>query len=555
MIQDRADGTEGGPIEAKMWIAGEWVSASQGRTTPVLDPSDGRVLGHAPHASPEDVKHAVDVAREAFDRGPWPRWKPKDRAEVLRRAAQLLTERAEALAQLESRNAGKPIRQATFFDLALAPEHLSYFGDLAARPQKRRVAQPDLEGSEGTIVREPVGVCVGIAPWNLPLLMAVWKVGPALAAGNTVILKPSVLTPFTSLELARILDEAGLPKGTLQVVTGPGADVGNLLVSDPRVDLVSFTGSTSVGREVLARSAGTIKRTLLELGGKSANLILPDADLGRATDGAVFGIFLHAGQLCESGSRLLVPARQRDRVIQLLLEKTHRLRVGLPRSFSTDVGPLISEEQRRRVEDYIHAGVADGAKLLAGGQRPDTPELRRGFYLRPTIFADVTPSMRIAREEVFGPVLSVLTYESVDEAVDIANGTEYGLAAAVWSENVSKARRVADRLRAGTVWINSYHLLSCHAPRGGFKQSGIGRELGPEALDEFSEVKHVFRDPDGRWASTAYPLLFEDADGPTPDSPGNRPAPAAKEGEGAAPRGSPESSGNRDPLTRSNAGS
>jgi len=478
----------------KIYLGREWRGAASGATTSLSDPSTGAPLGTVPRCNAEDAGAAIDAAREAFDKGPWPRMKPKERSAVLRKAADLLSEKGESFALLETQNAGKPIRQSTFFDIALATEHLGFFAELAGRRHQERIKQPDLEGSHGLVRREPLGVCAGITPFNLPLLMAVWKAGPALAAGNTVILKPASLTPLTTLELTRLLYEAGLPPGTLQVLTGPGGEIGEVLASHPKVDKVSFTGSTEVGREVLAKAAPTIKRTTMELGGKSANILLPDADLDKATDGALFGIFLHCGQLCESGSRLLVPAKDQDRIVGLLVEKARSIRLGLTQSFDTDLGPLVSDAQRRRVEGYIQSGVDQGARLILGGNRPDSPELRNGFYLCPSIFGHVTPDMKIAQEEIFGPVLSVIPYDNVDRAVEIANDTIFGLAGAVWSQNPRKAVRVAERLRAGTVWINDYHMLSCHAPRGGFKQSGIGRELGENALDEFTEMKHLYFD-------------------------------------------------------------
>lgn len=500
----------------KIYLGREWREAVKGGTTSLSDPSTGAPLGTVPRCTLEDARAAVDGAREAFDKGPWPERTPKERSAVLRRAADLLAMKAESFALLETQNAGKPIRQSTFFDIALATEHLGFFAELAGRRYRERVKQPDLEGSHGLVLREPLGVCVGITPFNLPLLMAVWKAGPALAAGNAVILKPATLTPLTTLELTRVLYEAGLPPGTLQVLTGPGGEVGDFLVSHPQVDKVSFTGSTEVGREVLAKAAPTIKRTTMELGGKSANILLPDADLEQATDGALFGIFLHCGQLCESGSRLLVPAKDQDRIVGILTEKTRGIRLGLTQSFDTDLGPLVSDAQRRRVEGYIRYGIDQGARLELGGNRPDSPELRQGFYLCPSIFSHVTPDMKIAQEEIFGPVLSVIPYDDVDQAVEIANDTIYGLAGAVWSQNPRKAVRVAQRLRAGTVWINDYHMLSCHAPRGGYKQSGIGRELGENALDEFTEMKHLYFDELHVLTPIARGLVLPPPDGEAP---------------------------------------
>jgi aldehyde dehydrogenase (NAD+) len=484
-------------MDWKTLIDGEWTEASSGAKMTLLDPSNAEPIGTVPRCGREETLKAIDAARRAFDRGKWPRMKPKERAEVLQKAAKILSDRQAELALLETRNAGKPIRQSTYFDMALAADHLGYFGELARGLKAKRIRQPDLEGSHGVVLREPMGVVAGICPWNLPLLMAVWKAGPALAAGNTVILKPASITPLTTLELAKALLEAGLPTDALQVLTGPGEEIGTLLSSHPGVDKVSFTGSTEVGRDVLLKAAPTIKRTTMELGGKSANILLEDADLDRAIDGALFGIFLNSGQLCESGSRLLVPRKREAEVLERLTARAREIRLGLPTSFDTDMGPLVSRGQRDRVEEYIRSGVEQGAKISTGGKRPTNPELEKGFYEEPTIFTGVSPDMRIAQEEIFGPVLAVVPYESTQEAIDIANRTVFGLAGAVWSRDPRKATKVARELKAGTIWINDYHMLSCHAPRGGYKQSGIGRELGEEALLEFTETKHLYYDEAG----------------------------------------------------------
>lgn len=487
-------------IMSETWLAfieGEWKAATSGETTTLTDPSTGELIGTVPKMGKEETLRAIDSGREAFDKGPWSGMKGRERAKILKRASELLSERSEKLALLETRNAGKPIRQSTYFDIALAAEHLSFFAELAAHHTAKKLAQPDLEGSHGIILKEPMGLCVGICPWNLPLLMAVWKAGPALAAGNTIILKPASLTPLTALELAKALDEAGLPKKTLQVLTGPGGEIGALLASHPKVDKVSFTGSTEIGKDIMSMAAPTIKRTTLELGGKSANVILPDADLEKAVDGSLFGIFLNSGQLCESGSRLLVPQSRHDEIVKLLVDRARTIRLGLTQSFDTDMGPLVSQGQLERVEGYIRSGREQGAQLVTGGDRPQSEVLQKGNYLNPTIFTGVTPDMKIAQEEIFGPALAIIPYKNVDEAVEIANNTVFGLAGAVWSSSPRKAVAVAKRLRAGTIWINDYHMLSCYAPRGGYKQSGIGRELGAQALEEFSETKHLYFDEAG----------------------------------------------------------
>ena len=482
-------------MEWKALIDGEWTDAASKEKSTLKDPSTGEVLGTVPKCGVDDARRAIDAAREAFDKGVWSSTKPKERAKVLHKAAALLSERQGDLSLLETRNAGKPIRQSTYFDLALAVHHLEYFGGLAAHLTPKRIRQPDMEGSYGTILREPMGVVAGICPWNLPLLMAVWKAGPALAAGNAVILKPASTTPLTTLELGRALLDAGLPKNALQVITGPGEAIGTLLSSDPKIDKVSFTGSTEVGKEVLLKAAPTVKRTTMELGGKSANILLEDADLDRAIDGSLFGIFLHAGQLCESGSRLLVPRATQDDVLRRLVARAREMRLGITTSYDTDIGPLISGSHRDRVEEYIRSGREQGAHVETGGKRPDHPELKHGFYEEPTIFSGVTPDMKIAQEEIFGPVLVVIPFDDDADAVRIANDSRYGLCGSVWTADAARGLAVARGVRTGTYMVNSSIPVDYTAPFGGFKESGIGREFGTEGMELFCEVKSVIFGP------------------------------------------------------------
>ncbi|MFQ6012265.1 MAG: aldehyde dehydrogenase family protein [Thermoplasmata archaeon] len=491
-------------MEYKMLIDGEWVGSSSGATQGILDPSDETVLASVPRATREDARAAIDAAREAFDGGPWPRTPPAKRGRILTRLAELLQTEADRLAELEARNAGKPIRQASIADLPMAIEHTGHFGRLASRLEDQEVELPDI-GITTRVLREPIGVCAGIIPWNYPLLMAVWKVAPALAAGNTVVLKPASYTPLTALEYARLAARAGLPPGVLNVVTGSGREVGEELAAHPAVDSVAFTGSTEVGRTVMQLASDTVKRVTLELGGKSPMIILPDADPEEALRGALFGAFLHQGQVCLAATRLLMPTSQREGFLRRLREQTESLRLGPTLSWETDMGPLISASQRERVESYVARGKEEGAELLCGGRRPAA--FPQGFYLEPAIFDGVTPEMTIAREEIFGPVLSVLTYETPEEAVDMANATPYGLAASVWSRDLEEAQAVARALRAGTVWVNQHHILSCAAPHGGYKQSGIGRELGIWGLYEYTEVKHLFLDETGEAMKDAFGLV------------------------------------------------
>lgn len=489
-----------------MLIDGEWMDASTEETYDVVDPSTEEVIATVPKASREDARAAIDAARRAFDDGPWPRTAPEERAAVLERLADLLEEETERFVDLEVRNAGKPIRQASFADIPIAIEHTRHFAQLARELKEEVVELPDI-GIKTRVVREPIGVCSGIIPWNYPLLMTVWKVAPALAAGNTVVLKPASYTPLTALEYARLAMKVGLPPGVLNVVTGPGGEVGEELASNPKVDKVAFTGSTEVGRKVMSLAAAGIKKLTLELGGKSPMVVLEDADPEETLKGALFGAFLHQGQVCLAGSRLLLPARLHDDFLRRIIEKALRLKLGPTTSWETDMGPLISEAQRRRVEGYIRQGVEEGAELVCGGKRPAD---LKGFYLEPTVFDHVTQDMTIAQEEIFGPVLSVLTYETLDEAVSIANGTSYGLAASVWSRDLRRAEAVARQIRAGTVWVNHHHVLSCAAPHGGYKQSGLGRELGIWGLYEYTELKHLFIDESGEAMKEAFGLVSPD---------------------------------------------
>jgi aldehyde dehydrogenase (NAD+) len=382
-----------------------------------------------------------------------------------------------------------------------------YFSKLTALDLDEAIEELSRPGfSQNFIVREPVGVVAAIIPWNFPLKMAIWKIGPALAAGNTVVLKPSELTPVTAMELARIIHEIGFPPGVVNIIPGFGEDVGEELVKNPLVDKVAFTGSTAVGKRVMALAASTLKKCTLECGGKSANIVLDDADIDLAVDGALYAIFYHQGQCCEAGTRLFLPAKLHDEFVGKMVEKTKKMVVGDPKDPKTDLGPLISEKQRQRVMNYVRIGLEQGAQLAIGGKIPDM----QGFFIEPTIFTGVKNSMTIAQEEIFGPVLCVIKYNTIEEAVAMANDSMYGLAGGVWSRDRDKAMHVARQLRAGTVWINEWHLISEKAPFGGYKQSGVGREFGLDGLKEYTEAKHLHIDELGTrekktWYDTVVP--------------------------------------------------
>ncbi len=479
----------------KLFIDGEFVDAASGQTFETRSPSDGSVIGTMARAGREDVDRAVSAARKAFDEGPWPSMSPQERSAVLLRMAELLQDRQADLSQLEAEDAGHTLRLANLFTIPLGIYHWQYLAEEAGRLEYTEpVPRTDFPAPAWQFVhREPFGVCAGVIPWNFPFIMAVWKVAPALATGNTLVLKPSPYTPITALELASVAREAGLPNGVLNVVPGTGTVAGEALVRDPRVDRIAFTGSTAVGRRIMQLASTNLTPVGLELGGKGPTILLDDADLEIAIPGALWAVYLHGGQMCEAGTRCFVPAGMYDEVAARLVELSEGLKVGSALDFETDIGPLVDHRQVDTVKRYVQIGLDEGAKLLTGGDVPTgVPE--GGSYFQPTIFGGVENSMKIAQEEIFGPVLSLIKYESVEEAIRLANETIYGLAGSVWSRDIPRALSVAKRIKVGTVWINDHHLLSAAAPHGGYKQSGLGRELGRWGLDEYLQIKHVHVD-------------------------------------------------------------
>jgi len=491
-----------------MLIGGDWVDADE--RFEIRSPATEELVASVAKGGREHADRAVAAAKAAHADGRWRQTPPDERAAVLDAVAARLGEQIAELATLEVLENGATIRQAGTFQLGFSIAHLRYFADLARTYAFERPGPlarvPTL--ASGIVRREPIGVCAAIVPWNFPLLLAMWKIGPALAAGNTLVVKPDEQTPLTLLEFARIAQECGLPPGVLNVVPGEGQVVGARLASHPDVRKIAFTGSTAVGREIMRMAAGNVKRLTLELGGKGPNIVLDDADLDLAADGTLFACLMNQGQACESGTRAIVAATVHDKFVERLIERASTIKVGDPLDPATDLGPVISAEAQLRIQRYIEAGQAEGATLAFGGGRPAGPGFDRGFWVEPTIFTDVRNDMTIAREEIFGPVLAVIRAESTDQAIRIANDTEYGLSAGVWSTDNQRALDVAAQLEAGTVWVNDWHMVNAAYPFGGYKQSGLGRELGPHALDEYTEEKFVHVDLSGRLDRRAYPLLL-----------------------------------------------
>ncbi len=469
----------------RMLIDGEWVESLGGEFFPVHDPSSEEVIAEIPNATAQDVDRAVTAARRAFDSGPWPATTAQERGRILLRLAERVRRSAPELAELETRNSGKPIAEAEF-DMADVATCFEYYGGLATKIMGHVNPVPD--NALSLSLREPVGVAGQIIPWNYPLLMAAWKLAPALAAGCTCVLKPAEQTPLTVLEMAHWLEEVGLPKGVVNIVTGFGETAGAPLVEHPQVDKIAFTGSVEVGKLIMKMGAATLKRITLELGGKSPNIFFADADFESAIDGALFGVFINQGEVCSAGSRILVEKKIYSRFLEAMTERARRIQLGPPLERSTKMGPLVSRQQMERVVGYQELGKTE-AKLAFGGGRP--AGLGRGYYVEPTIFYDADNSARIAREEIFGPVATVIPFSDEAEALRIANDTAYGLAAAVWSRDIFKAFRVVKALRAGIVWVNHMQPTYVEAPWGGYKQSGFGRELGPWGVEEYLETKQV----------------------------------------------------------------
>ena len=469
-----------------MWIDGEWRASEAAGEREIVNPFDGSVLSRVPEASAHDVRAAVSAARRAFDEGPWPRMAARERGTLLFKVAEAIRARSTEFAELDTRNMGKPIVEAEF-DVADAAHCFEYYAGLASKIHGETLEVPDAALS--MVVREPVGVVGQIIPWNYPLLMAAWKLAPALAAGCTSVLKPAEQTPLSALLLAEIFASLDLPPGVVNVITGDGPIAGAALVADRRVDKIAFTGGLDTGRDVIKSAADTIKRMSIELGGKNPNIVFADADFEAAVDGALFGAFANQGEVCSAGSRLLVQRDIYPRMLDALVDKARRIQLGDPLRRDTKMGPLVTREHQEKVLHYIDVGRREG-RLLIGGGAPGGA-LAPGAFVEPTIFADVDNRARIAQEEIFGPVLAVIPFGDEAEAVRIANDTPYGLAGAVWTRDVFKGIRVLKQVRAGILWLNTYHPTYNEAPWGGYKQSGFGRELGPYGMEHYLETKQI----------------------------------------------------------------
>ena len=476
-------------MKINMFIDGKWVEALSGARRNIINPATGEVIATSADGSADDAKIAIRAARKAFDSGIWSNLSADERADYLYKIADRLEEKADEIARLETANNGKVIRATTYADIPVSIQCFRYYADLIKNMKKESYTRAD--SLETIIIHEPIGVCGLIVPWNFPLMLAVWQIAPALAAGNTIVLKPAEFTPVTVFKLFEIMEEVGLPAGVANLVLGPGPEVGNELAESHDVDKIAFTGGTKTGQSIMHAAAGNMKKITLELGGKSPLIVFDDVDFEVAVENAMFGIFHNAGQVCSAASRLLVQETIYEKFVERLAERASKIVVGNGESESIEMGALTSEPHMNKVLHYIESGIDEGAKLVCGGKRLTENGLDRGFFIAPTIFADVNANMRIVKEEIFGPVLVVQKFKDEEDAIQKANDSIYGLAGAIFTEDMDRAKRVINQLRAGITWINSYHLAYVDAPWGGYKQSGIGRALGSVGLEPFMETKQI----------------------------------------------------------------
>jgi betaine-aldehyde dehydrogenase len=483
-------------MEKMMHVDGRWTRAHSAATRDIINPFDQSVIATVSEGDREDARDAINAARRAFDQGPWPKTTGPERGRQLLRLADLIERDAEELARLETLNTGKTLEESRW-DMTDIAGIFRYYAGLADKDGGEVIASP-VPDSTSIVVREPVGVCGQISPWNYPLLQAAWKLAPALAAGCTVVMKPSEITPLTTIKVTELCQEAGFPEGVVNLVLGPGATVGAELAENPAVDLISFTGGIETGKTIMRAAAANVKKVALELGGKNPNIIFDDADFDTALDYILNGVFFHAGQICSAGARVLLQDGIHDRMVEALADRMSKIRLGDGMTDGTQMGPLISAAHRDKVESYIRIARKEGARLLLGGKRPADPALANGFFVEPTLFTDCANDMRIVQEEVFGPVITIERFSTEDEALVRANSTIYGLSAGFWTRDPDRIRRMSSGLRFGTVWVNDFNVYFTQAPWGGYKQSGLGRELGRQGLEEYTEVKHIFQNHNAR---------------------------------------------------------
>ncbi|MDQ3472271.1 MAG: betaine-aldehyde dehydrogenase [Acidobacteriota bacterium] len=484
------------PRKYQLLIDGKWVDAESGKTFMTPNPSTGETLAEVAEADKADIDKAVVAARRAFE-GKWSKISARDRGRMLYKLSQLIEENSSELAALETADNGKPIKESSFVDLPQVAENFEYFAGWATKIEGETIPVPGQMFNY--TLREPVGVCGQIIPWNFPLLMAAWKLAPALAAGNTVVLKPAEQTPVNAMELGKLIEQAGFPEGVVNIVPGYGETAGAALAAHPGIDKVAFTGSTEVGKLVAKAASYNLTKVSLELGGKAPNIVFADADLEQAVSGAMMGIFFNQGQVCCAGSRLFVQEDVKDEFVGRLKEKSANIKVGDPMDKATQMGPQVSEEQLNRIKGYCDVAQKEGATVISGGVSPQLEgAFQKGYFFQPTIFSDVNNQMRVAQEEIFGPVVSVISFRDEDDLIKQANDTIYGLSAGLWTKDITRAHRFAKEIRAGVIWINTYNMFNAASPFGGYKQSGYGREMGKHALEMYTNVKSVWVDLSGK---------------------------------------------------------
>ena len=484
------------PRKYQLFIDGKWVDAASGKTFTTPNPATGESLAEVAEADKADIDKAVDAARRAYE-GKWSKMSARDRGRLLYKLSQLIEQRSQELAELETADNGKPIRESSYVDLPQVVENFEYFAGYATKIEGETIPVPGQMFNY--TIREPLGVCGQIIPWNFPLLMAAWKLAPALAAGNTIVLKPAEQTPVTAMELGKLIQEAGFPDGVVNIVPGYGETAGAALASHPGIDKIAFTGSTEVGKLVAKAAADNLTKVSLELGGKAPNIVFADADIEQAVNGAMMGIFFNQGQVCCAGSRLFLAEPIRDEFLERFKEKAQKVKVGDPMDKTTHMGPQVSEEQLNRIKGYVDIAREEGACVLTGGEPPQLEgDFQKGYFFQPTIFCDVQNQMRVAQEEIFGPVTSVITFKDEDDLIKQANETIYGLSAGIWTRDIVRAHRFAKEVHAGVIWINTYNMFNAASPFGGYKQSGYGREMGKHALELYTQVKSVWVDLSGK---------------------------------------------------------